>query len=176
MNLNIGYKSAAKPGLTQVLYAIYDELETIGEPVPSTTPESKVTVTASHTFSSEGNGFRKIFLNPKKSTLEFIGAGDEYSGSGECRLKLFYPGDEKAWDAFILLNPELLILVQKNPCQTGGYWQVGTKCNAANIDMGTVKWTSGTVDGKTTMGWEFDVMAVQATKLHYEGTVTLATE
>lgn len=176
MDLNIDYKSARKPGLTQCLYALYDELSTVAEPVPSTTPESKVTITADHVFSATGNGWRKMFLNTKKSMLDFQGAGDEFSGSGEVRVKCFIPGDEKAVAAMIQLNPEFLILVQQAPCQAGSYWQIGTKCNGANIDLSTAKWTSGTVDGKTVMGWEFDIVSTQDTLYYYEGTVTLPTE
>ena len=176
MDMNVATKSLAKPGMVELLYAIYDDVEVISGPVPSTTQQSKVVITGDHTFFVETDGWRKMFVNIKKSMLEFQGAGDEFAGSGEMRLKCFVPGNDKNVAAFIKDNFEYLFLVKMNPCQNGEYLQLGTKCDAARVDMNTVKWTSGTVDGKTTMGWEFDIMSIQDTIYYYQGVVTLPTE
>lgn len=173
MDFAIESKSSKKPGLTQCLYAVYSDLSTVAGPTPGLTQDSKVTITADHVFTDVENGWRKMFVNLYKSNLMFEGQGDQFSGTGIMRLKCFIPGDEKTTSAFIKDNPELLLLVQKNPCQTGGYWQLGNKCDAARIVMSSAKWTSGTIDGKETMGWEFDMEAIQDTIYYYEGVVTL---
>lgn len=172
MDLNVATRSKKKPGLTQALYAFHGELTTIGEPASSpSTQAAKVTITTSHVF-AEGNGFRKIFVNTEKSKLGFKGSGDRYSKSGKMSLMCFIPGDAKEVAAMIKDDPDFIFLVQQNPCQSGSYWQVGTKCDPATINAESMQWTSGVIDGTETMGWEFEVTAVQDTVYYYEGTVT----
>lgn len=174
MDLNVALRNRKKPGMTEVLYATREALSSIAEPPASpTTQEQKVTITANHAF-NEGEGFRKMFVNLDKSNLALEGAGDRYSKTNKIMLKCFIPGDSKQVAAMVKDDPDFLILVRQNPCQSGAMWQVGTKCDLPTIEAGSLKWTSGTIDGGTVMGWEFDLMCYQDTIYFYEGQVTLA--
>ncbi len=175
MDLNISTRSRKKPGLTEVLYAMREDLNVIAEPAPNPSNQAaKVTVAGNHTF-QVGQGWRKMFVNLDKSNVGFEGSGDRYSKTGKMMIKCFIPGDKKEVAAMIKDDPEMLLLVRQNPCQTGSLWQIGTKCDFATIDGASTKWTSGTIDGNTVMGWEFDVFCYQDTLYYYEGEVTLPT-
>jgi hypothetical protein len=175
MDLNIAIRSKKKPGLTQVLYATEEILTTIAEPTATpTTQAQKVTISGDHVFVT-GEGFRKMFVNLDKSNFNLEGSGDRFSKTNKAMLKCFIPGDQKEVAAMIKDDPSFLILMQQNPCQSGSYWQLGTKCDLATIDAASTKWTSGTIDGSTVMGWEFDLMCYQDTVYYYEGEVTLPT-
>jgi hypothetical protein len=174
MDLNVAVRSKKKPGMTEVLYATRESLATIAEPVANpSTQEAKVSIAANHTF-AEGDGFRRMFVNLDKSNLNLEGAGDRYSKTNKIMLKCFIPGDSKFVAAMVKDDPDFLVLVRQNPCQSGSFWQIGTKCDLATIEAGSLKWTSGTIDGSTVMGWEFDLMCYQDTIYYYEGQVTLA--
>lgn len=175
MDLNVANRSKKKNGLTRVLYATKEAFTTIAEPaaVPGD-QEDKVTIDSDHEF-SVGEGFREIFVNRDKSKFGWEGSGDRYSKTGKSMLVLFIPGDDKNFAALIKDDPDLMFLIQQNPCQSGSYWQLGTKCDLASFDASSAKWTSGTIDGQEVMGWEVTFFNYQDTVYYYEGVVTMAT-
>ncbi|MFN8698315.1 MAG: hypothetical protein ACK505_00105 [Flavobacteriales bacterium] len=174
MDLNIATKSSTKPGLTKVLYALKSTFTTIAEPPASpTTQAQKVTIADDHVFAS-GQGWREAFMNDDRTNLAFEGQGDRFSKTGKLTLNLIIPGDEKTVAAMIKDDPEMILLIQKNPCQSGAYYQLGTKCKGATIEGGAT-WASGVADGSEVMGWEIPISCNQDTLYYYEGEVTLPT-
>lgn len=172
MDLNVANRSKKKPGLTRILYATKESLATIAEPPSTGTPAERVTIATDHTFTS-GEGFREMFINRDKSVLGWEGSGDRYSKTGKSMITVFIPGDDKNVSALVKDDPDILFLIQQNPCQSGSFWQLGTKCDLASYDASATKWTSGTIDGQTVMGWEMVFFNYQDTVYYYEGAVTL---
>lgn len=172
MDFAIQNRSIKKKGLTRVLYAVKSDFTTLAEPPASpSTQAEKVTISTNHAF-AEGNGFREAWVNLDTSKLDLEISGSRYSKSGKAKLSMMIPGDSANISAFVQDDPELIILVQQNPCQSGAYWQIGTKCQGANIAAGA-KWTSGAQEGDD-MGWEIPIEANQSSVLYYTGTVTMA--
>lgn len=173
MDFEIATQSTKPSGITRILYAVKSELSTIAEPPSSpATQEEAVTIASDHVFSDVDNGWREIFFNDDQSVAEFETTGDRFAKTGKSMVKVIIPGDKKEVAAFIAADPELIILVQENPCQAGMLQQIGTKCRGAKIEGGA-KWTSGTANGETVIGWEVTISCNQPSKLWYGGVVTL---
>lgn len=176
MDYDVKNRSNKKSGLTAVYYAKMEDIVTIAEIGPTfTTQASKVSIYDNHTFATD-DGFRVMYVDKEKSKLTWEGLGERGSGTGKCVLSCFIPGNRAAVAAMIADNPEMMFLTQLNPCQSGEYQQVGTKCDGAKIVPGSTNWTTGLINGSEVMGWTVTFECYQDSPIYYWGDLTLAND
>ncbi len=162
------------PGVVECMYIEKSRLETIAVPAANPgTIAAKVTIVGAHVPTGT-NGFRKMYLQPKKSELKGKSAGDIDSKSVDIVLEGFIPGMYEELAAFLLDDPELIILVPNGPCGTSQYLQLGTKCDGAYVTEH--EYTSGIFGGNTAKGFKVMISAQQSSYLFYNSAIPLPTE
>lgn len=174
MDFNIQTKapgSKRTPGVVEGLYILKSDLATISTPVANPSNQAqKVTISTAHVPVTD-EGFRRMYINTKKSELKVMGEGDEDSKSAKHQLEFFIPGMTAELAAFLLDDPEFIFLVPNGPCGTSEYFQLGTKCDGARIV--TWEFTTGKFGSTDAKGIKGTLEAVQSNILLYTAAIPL---
>ena len=157
-----------KPGLGKINYAelsTFDTLATVFS-APSTQAE-KVTIDGVHTFNGT-EGFREMYATDTLRMLETEVVGERDSKGKKVTVSAFFPGTSEDFEAFLLDDPDLILLCEPFPCNGTKKIQVGTNCSPARIVEDSFK-TGTTAEGKK--GYEFKIEAFQSSLLFYTGEI-----
>lgn len=162
------------PGAGKIYYSEVGDFATIATtPASPATQADKVTILDDHTFAGT-DGFREMYGTDTKKGVTSTAFGGRDSGGVEVMVEVFFPGDSEAFNAFLLDDPDLILLVGKPDCSQASFEQIGTACNPAKIvkDHAYNSLKLGESDDRGTL---FKVSAYQPSRLTYKGAVTLAT-
>jgi len=153
------------PGVVEALYALKSDIATLATPPPSPANQlEKVTIEGPHIMVTD-EGFRKMYISPRKSEHTAKSTGDEDAKSDEEQLEGFIPGGTEEMAAFLLDDPELIILIPDGPCGTSRYRQMGTKCEGAKI--ASWEYASGKFGGNDAKGIKVMITSLQSSMLFY---------
>ncbi|MES2810023.1 MAG: hypothetical protein V4619_15435 [Bacteroidota bacterium] len=131
-------------GVGELAYLMrYSDMATIQEPTISTSPESVLTISGTHTMKASKS---PITCEPvfEKNDFESPLQGEVYSKIWNPKLTLFMaqPSIAAAGGISALKNARLIALFRR-PGQTTNYQQIGGKAMAAKIAEGSVKFGKG---------------------------------
>lgn len=159
-----------KPGLGKINYAelsTFDNLATVFAS-PSNQAE-KVTIDGAHTFNNPvTEGFFELYATDTLRMLETEVVGERDSKGKKVTVSGFFPGTSEEFEAFLLDDPDLILLCEPFPCNGTKIIQVGTACSPARIVEDSYK-TGTNAEGKK--GYEFKIEAFQSSLLFYTGPI-----
>ncbi|GAA4327479.1 hypothetical protein GCM10023149_30890 [Mucilaginibacter gynuensis] len=131
-------------GVAELAYILlYNDLLAIQEPVPSTTPESILTITTAHTMKT-GKSPIQAFTVMEKSDYESALEGEIYSKMFNPNLTIFLPqpSDNNAAAFSVIKNARMLVLFKRSSAGAN-FYQIGSKFLMAKVKEGSVKFGKG---------------------------------
>lgn len=175
MDFAIDTKPAGKdrsPGIGNVWYGELSAFDVIATPPASPASQAeKVTISDTHTFTDPvTEGFRKLYTTDTLRDLQDERTGGRDSRGKKVIVNCFYPGTKKEFEAFLLDDPELIVIVEPFPCDGTTKIQVGTKCSPARIMEDSFQ--SQRIDATEGKGYTFQLVAYQSSLLFYDGAIT----
>lgn len=148
-----------------IAYAPVRDFLVMQTTTPSTTPDSTVDITTTHTFIT-GRCMKKLYCTIDKGQAGNVGQGEIDGKSWAQSAKIFIPGADSLslGTANIMQNDRLIFFI---PMPDGTVLQIGSADFYASIDA---KFGTGT--NKTGIrGTEFDISSMQPAPLVYKGTL-----